>query len=138
MFKQLLKKDSQKSFFEWLYATIVSNQPRTKLGTRLSGVVPTNISHDGLMLNIYNSMLEINRVIIDKASKKYESIDPTFYRDNKYLSLCKHEPVNNKKIDSKEMEEEKAFGTITEFFVIVCEFLNVGLIPAIHNFKEIH
>lgn len=62
----MFKKDTQKPFFEWLYATIISNMPRTKLGTRLSGIVPTNISHDGLMLNIYQSMLDINKVIIDK------------------------------------------------------------------------
>lgn len=28
------------------------------------------------------------------------SIDPTFYKDSKYLTLCKHEPINNKKIDN--------------------------------------
>lgn len=72
----MLKKDSQKIFFEWIYATIIGNIPRTKLGTRLSGVVPTNISHDGLMLNVYYSMLDINRIIIDKSTKKYMNVDP--------------------------------------------------------------
>lgn len=99
----MFKKDTQKIFFEWLYAAIVGNIPRTKLGTRLSGVVPTNISHDGLMLNIYHSMLDINRVIIDRSSKKYTSIDPHFYKDSKYLTLCKHEPINNKKIEDRSM-----------------------------------
>lgn len=115
----MLKKDTQKIFFEWIYACIIGNIPRTKLGTRLSGVVPTNISHDGLMLNVYYSMLEINRVIIDKSTNKYSSVDPYFYRDSSNLTFCKHEPINNKKIEDKKMIEEKTYGTITEFFVIV-------------------
>lgn len=35
------------------------------------------------------------------------------------------------------MEEERSYGTITEFFVLALELLNVALVPAIHNFKEV-
>lgn len=49
---------------------------RTKLGSRLSSVNVNSISSDGLMLNIYECLMEITRPILDLSSGKFQSVDP--------------------------------------------------------------
>lgn len=93
IFKQLLKKDTQKSLFEWIYALIVGNQMRTKLGSRLTNVNVNTISSDGLMLNIYECMMEISRPILDLSNGKYQSVDPEYFYHKEHAKLCQYEPL---------------------------------------------
>lgn len=79
VFKQMFKKDTQRVFFEWLFSAVVGNQLRAKLGSRLSGAVNNTISSDGLMMNIYEGMLEINRTILDRSQTHHQKIDPEYF-----------------------------------------------------------
>jgi hypothetical protein len=103
VFKQMFKPDTQKIFFEWLYCAIVGNQMRSKLGSRLSGAVNTTISADGTLMNVYECMLEINRVILDPSQNKYQNIDPEYFRYSEHCKLCQYEPLNNKKLENPKM-----------------------------------
>lgn len=49
---------------------------RAKLGTRLSGAVNNTISHDGMMMNTYECMMEISKGILDKNQNTWTKIDP--------------------------------------------------------------
>lgn len=71
-----LKKDTQKQFLEWNYAAILGNLNRTKLGSRLHGAKNTEISHDGLMVNLYVSFLNLCKPIFNLQSEKYKNINP--------------------------------------------------------------
>ncbi len=66
VFKIFLKKDSQKHFFEWIYYCIKGNLQRAKLGSRLQNANNANLSHDGLMVNIYMCLLNLCKVILSK------------------------------------------------------------------------
>ena len=140
IFKQMFKKDSKKIFFEWLYCAVVGNQMRTKLGSRLSGAVNTTISGDGLMLNIYECLLDISRVIFDRGQTMYQNIDPEYFQYSEHCKLCQYEPLNSRKgIENPKMEiEKKEFGTITEYFFLTFEMLHAGVIPTLHNFQEVN
>jgi len=106
VFKQMFKKDSQRVFFEWLYCAIVGNQMRAKLGSRLSGAVNNTISGDGMMLNLYECMLEINRAIIDRSQNRYQNIDPEYFKYVEHCKLCQYEPLNIRKVENSKMEVE--------------------------------
>jgi hypothetical protein len=99
----MFKPDTQKVFFEWLYCSIVGNQMRAKLGSRLSGAVNNTISGDGTLMNLYECMLEINRVIIDRSQNKYQNIDPEYFHYSEHSKLCQYEPLNNKKLENPKM-----------------------------------
>lgn len=138
-FKQMFKKDSQRIFFEWLYCAISGNQMRTKLGSRLSGAVTTTTSSDGMMMNLYECMLEISRGILDRSQNRYQNIDPEYFRYAEHCKLCQYEPLNSRKMENPRMEvENKEFGTITEFFFVTFELLHVGVIPTLHNYQEVN
>jgi ubiquitin conjugation factor E4 B len=138
VFKLMFKKDTQKVFFEWLYCLVVGNQMRAKLGTRLSGAVNNTISHDGLMMNVYESMLDISKGILDRNQSVWTKIDPEYFRYSDHARLCQYEPLNNKKDGGKMEVEGKEFGTVTEFFFLTMELLHVGVVPTLLNFKEIN
>lgn len=62
----MLKKDTQKQFFEWNYALIFGNLKKAKLGSRLHGSTNTDLSHDGLVLNAYMVMLNLCKPFLSK------------------------------------------------------------------------
>lgn len=63
-------------FLEWNYRCILSNLNRTKLGMRLQSAKNDNISHDGMMINLYVCMLNLCKPLFNRESGKYKSIDP--------------------------------------------------------------
>ena len=80
--KMLLKKDSQRLFFEWVYSAVMGNLARAKLITRLQSARNENISHDGFMINLYVCMLNLCRPLFNRESGKYKSIDPEYFVHN--------------------------------------------------------
>lgn len=91
-----MKKDSQKQFLEWNYALIFSNLKKSKLGFRLQNTNASNLSHDGLMLNIYVCLLNLCKIITNKAEGKYKSIDPEYFVFNDRVKENKYEKLNKK------------------------------------------
>lgn len=61
-----LKKDSQKEFLQWNYALIYSNLKKAKIGSRLQNSNNSDLSHDGLVLNVYSCLLNLCKVILKK------------------------------------------------------------------------
>lgn len=69
------------------------------------------------MLNVYECMIEITRVILDLSNGKWQSIDPEYFLRKEHARLCNYE--NLKKGTSDKVEPgTKDFGTISEFYFL--------------------
>lgn len=63
--KLFLKKDTQKPFLEWIYALVVGNQGKAKLGSKFKGG-DKDLSHDGFVVNIFVCMLNLCKPFLSK------------------------------------------------------------------------
>jgi hypothetical protein len=61
-----MKKDSQRHFMEWNYALIFGNLQKSKLGSRLQGANNANLSHDGLVINIFMCLLNLCKPFLNR------------------------------------------------------------------------
>lgn len=74
-YKELMRKDTQKLFLEWNYRLLITNLDRMKMGHRMYNQ-ENQLSHDGLMLNAYTSLLGLCKAITNQNDTKWQSIDP--------------------------------------------------------------
>ena len=115
-------------FLEWNYKLLVSNLGRMKLGHRMSNPEGSDLSHDGLLMNAYISLLGLCKAITNQNDDKWKAIDPTYFRYHPQAELLRGDAICNKQVVG--VQEKRDFGTITEFFYLSLQYLHVGVCGA--------
>lgn len=103
-----------------------------KLGHRIYNQENSNLSHDGILVNAYNALLGLCRVITNRQDDKWRNIDPYYFIYHEKASFFRVDPICSK--PGPKIEGKKQFGTITEYFFLALQFLNVGVCGAMENF----
>ena len=66
IFKLFFKKETQRDFFDWIYACILGNLYKSKLGARLMEASNKDQSHDGFVINIFVCLLNLCKGFLSK------------------------------------------------------------------------
>ena len=95
-YRELMGKESRKMFLEWNYRLLVSNLSRMKLGNRLYNPENVELSHDGLLVNVYSCFLGLCKVITNKQEDKWKSIDPSYFLHHEKAEKLRSDPICSK------------------------------------------
>jgi hypothetical protein len=88
-------------------------------------------------MNVYVVLLNLCKPFLSREGDKWKNIDPEYYMFKERAVACKYEPIHQDKKVEK-MEVQKEFGTISEFFFLCLELLNVGLVSVQDSFVELN
>ncbi|EGR28270.1 ubiquitin conjugation factor e4, putative, partial [Ichthyophthirius multifiliis] len=146
--KQLLKKSPlynyQQDMLRYVAACIVGNKDRAKLGNRLQQQnknIKKNSASDAFMLNLFDVMLEIAKVIFNKNEDKWLKVLPEYFLNSSRLKHLQEQSLYNEKLELENQKgvmevENQEFGTITVVFFLCQQLGHFGLIPIYDNFKD--
>lgn len=63
--KVFLKKDTKQQFLDWVHACVYGNLKKAKLASKLANAQNKDISHDGLVVNLYMCILNLTKPILN-------------------------------------------------------------------------
>jgi hypothetical protein len=133
VYKELMRKESNKPFLEWNYRLLVSNLGRMKMGHRIYNSENNDLSHDGLLVNAYFCLLGLCKAITNQQDDKWKNIDPSYFIYHEKAPLLRGDALCSK--PGPHLTGKKEFGTITEFFFLALQFLQVGICGAMESFN---
>lgn len=148
LFKILLKETNKFAYAQetlrFVAACIIANKDRAKLYRRMQQQKPKiqTTSSDAFLMNVFDVMLEITKVIFDKSNKRWEKIRPEYYAMSSRLEHLNEEPLLKEIIgvssplSMTETVTANEFGTITEYVLLSQQLAHFSIVPIFHDFKD--